>query len=262
MGRPSTLEGTARQEDGRIAEVVVSGFATIVGHGTMIFPSAYVDGAASAVIQALFLANAASCLIFAAVLIFLPTLRTAPARKERRASYRDVLAHSGLRLALVASLIVAFTGYPAFDSGLPAYASVEAHVSARIVALSLTVNTALIVLAQLLADGPTRSPPSPSPWRSSSALHLLPASSPPVRPQSGSACSVPAASAPSPRHRDHGGRARPVSRSRGVCTTDRPDDPPPDRAAAAGNDPGRLTMKSSASAGPVAFAVLDRRRER
>jgi MFS family permease len=99
--------------------------------------------------EALFLANAASCLIFAAVLIFLPTLRTAPARKERRASYRDVLAHSGLRLALVASLIVAFTGYPAFDSGLPAYASVEAHVSARIVALSLTVNTALIVLAQL-----------------------------------------------------------------------------------------------------------------
>jgi hypothetical protein len=35
---------------------------------------------------------------------------------------------------------------------------------------------------------------------------------------------------------------------------------PPDRAAAAGNDPGRLTMKSSASAGRVAFAVLDRRR--
>ena len=37
---------------------------------------------------------------------------------------------------------------------------------------------------------------------------------------------------------------------------------PPDRAAAAGNDPGRLTMKPSASAGRVAFAVLDRRRGR
>src|SRR6204780_2807612 len=34
---------------------------------------------------------------------------------------------------------------------------------------------------------------------------------------------------------------------------------PPDRAAAAGNDPGRLTMESSESAGPVTFAVLDRR---
>ena len=48
--------------------------------------------------QALFLANAASCLIFAAVLTFLPALRTAPARKERRAGYRDVLAHPGLQI--------------------------------------------------------------------------------------------------------------------------------------------------------------------
>jgi MFS family permease len=78
--------------------------------------------------QALFLANAVSCLIFAVVLTFLPALRTAPARKEQRAGYRDVLARPGLRLVLVASLIVAFTAYPAFDSGLPAYATVEAHV--------------------------------------------------------------------------------------------------------------------------------------
>jgi len=99
--------------------------------------------------QVLFLANAASCLIFAAVLAFLPALRAASAKSEQRAGYRDVLAHPGLRLVLVASLILAFTGPPAFDSGLPAYATVEAHVSARVVALSLTVNTALIVLAQL-----------------------------------------------------------------------------------------------------------------
>ena len=99
--------------------------------------------------QALFLANAVSCLIFAVVLAFLPALRTAPAGKERRAGYRDVLTHPGLRLVLVASLVIAFTAYPAFDSGLPAYATVEAHVSARVVALSLTVNTAIIVLAQL-----------------------------------------------------------------------------------------------------------------
>jgi hypothetical protein len=38
MGRPSALEGTAGKEDGRITEVVVSGFATIVGHGTMTLP--------------------------------------------------------------------------------------------------------------------------------------------------------------------------------------------------------------------------------
>src|SRR5215475_2680084 len=81
--------------------------------------------------QALFLANAVSCLIFAMALTFLPALRTAPARKEPRAGYRDVLARPGLRLVLVASLIVAFTAYPAFDSGLPAYASVEAHAGGR-----------------------------------------------------------------------------------------------------------------------------------
>jgi MFS family permease len=99
--------------------------------------------------QALFLSNAVSCLIFAAVLRLLPTLHAAPARKEQRAGYRDVLARRGLRLVLVASLTFAFIGPAAFDSGLPAYASVEAHVSARVVALSLTINTALIVLAQL-----------------------------------------------------------------------------------------------------------------
>jgi MFS family permease len=99
--------------------------------------------------QALFLANAVSCLIFAVMLTWLPALRTAPVRKEQRVGYRDVLARPGLRLALVASLIVAFTVYPAFDSGLPAYASVEAHVSARVVALSCTLNTALIVVVQL-----------------------------------------------------------------------------------------------------------------
>jgi len=43
MGRPSALEGSARKEGGRIAEVVVSGFATIVGHGTMTLPSGYGD---------------------------------------------------------------------------------------------------------------------------------------------------------------------------------------------------------------------------
>jgi MFS family permease len=90
--------------------------------------------------QVLFLANAASCLFFAAVLPFLPHLRRPRAQAEPRVGYRDVLAHGGLRLLLAASLILAFTGYAAMDSGLPAYSTVEAHVSVRVVALSLTVN--------------------------------------------------------------------------------------------------------------------------
>ena len=106
--------------------------------------------------QVLFLANAASCLAFAAVLSLLPNLRRPRVQSEPRfqseprPGYRDVLAHRGLRLVMVASLILAFTGYPAFDSGLPAYATVEGHVSAHVVALSLTVNTAVIVATQLI----------------------------------------------------------------------------------------------------------------
>jgi MFS family permease len=51
---------------------------------------------------------------------------------------------------LFATLALAFTGYAALDSGLPAYATVEAHLSVHVVALSLTVNTAVIVAAQLV----------------------------------------------------------------------------------------------------------------
>lgn len=40
MGRPSVLEGVASKRDGRLTEVVVSGQATIVGHGTMTLPDA------------------------------------------------------------------------------------------------------------------------------------------------------------------------------------------------------------------------------
>ncbi len=48
------------------------------------------------------------------------------------------------------ALLIYFTGYPAFEPGLPACATVEAHVSAHIVALSVTVNTSFIVATQLI----------------------------------------------------------------------------------------------------------------
>ena len=100
--------------------------------------------------QALFLANAASCLLFAVTLPFLPSLHRPRGADEPRVGYRDVLAGRALRLMLVASLLIYFTGFPAFDSGLPAYSTVEAHMSAHIVALSLTVNTAFIAAMQLI----------------------------------------------------------------------------------------------------------------
>src|SRR5258708_24068819 len=113
--------------------------------------------------QALFLANAASCLLFAVTLPFLPSLHRPRCADEPRVGYRDVLASRALRLILAASLLISFTGPPAFDSGLPAYSTADAHMSAHIVALSLTVTTAFIVATQLLVLrlGPPLPPPHP-----------------------------------------------------------------------------------------------------
>jgi MFS family permease len=112
--------------------------------------------------QVLFLANALSCLVFAAVLTKLPNPKPQchpgqhdpgqhdpgqPA--EPKAGYRDVLAQRGLRTVMIATLVLAFTGYAALDSGLPAYATVKAHVSVHVVALAITANTVVIVIAQL-----------------------------------------------------------------------------------------------------------------
>jgi len=79
----------------------------------------------------------------------LPNVRPPHGQRREKAGYRDVLAPRGLRTVIIASLVVAFTGYAALDSGLPAYASVVSRVPVHIVALALTVNTAVIVFAQL-----------------------------------------------------------------------------------------------------------------
>lgn len=100
--------------------------------------------------EALFLANAVSCLLFVGVLPFIQNPHPRMQRGEPKVGYREVLSHPGLRSVIVASLLLAFVGYPAFDSGLPAFSTVVAHVSVQVVALSLTVNTVFIVATQLL----------------------------------------------------------------------------------------------------------------
>ena len=100
--------------------------------------------------QVLFLANAVSCMIFALLACALPNVRAEHAAGQPAARYREVLASRGLRTVLVAMLVLAFTGYAAMDSGLPAYATVQARVSVHVVALSITLNTAIIVGSQLL----------------------------------------------------------------------------------------------------------------
>jgi MFS family permease len=100
--------------------------------------------------QVLFLADALSCVLFTAMITRIPNVAAPREPDKARAGYRDVLAHRGLRTVMIATLIMAFAGYAALDSGLPAYATVEAHISPRVVALSITVNTAVIVAAQLI----------------------------------------------------------------------------------------------------------------
>jgi MFS family permease len=102
-----------------------------------------------ATFQAMFLGNALCSLVFAAILTRLPDIRPSRSPQEAKVGYRDVLANRPLRAVVIATLVLAFTGYAALDSGLPAFATVEAHAPVRIVALALTANTALIVVAQL-----------------------------------------------------------------------------------------------------------------
>jgi MFS family permease len=51
---------------------------------------------------------------------------------------------------ILASLLLAFIGPGSFDSGVPAFASVAAHVSFHAIALSFTINTGVIVAVQML----------------------------------------------------------------------------------------------------------------
>jgi MFS family permease len=100
--------------------------------------------------QVLFLANGLSCLLFAVLLPALPSVRRTRVVNETRVGYRYVLSHRGLRLMILASLLLGFIGPGSFDSGVPAFASVAAHVSFHAIALSFTINTAVIVAFQLL----------------------------------------------------------------------------------------------------------------
>jgi MFS family permease len=100
--------------------------------------------------QAMFVTCAVLMVVSSGMVSRLPNVRP-PAHEQRqeKAGYRDVLAPRGLRAVMVATLVLSFTGYAALDAGLPAYASVVSRVPVNAVALALTVNTVVIVVAQL-----------------------------------------------------------------------------------------------------------------
>jgi MFS family permease len=112
----------------------------------------------------LFIANAVSFVLFSFVIGRLPDVRPPREADAPRGSYREIASNRPLLLVVLTTLLLALTGYAALDSGLPAYATVVGHVSVRVVALALAVNTALIVVSQLLVLRVVRH------WRRSTAL--------------------------------------------------------------------------------------------
>ena len=109
-----------------------------------------VDTARPFTFQAMFWGNALVTAIAAIVVLSVPAARPVRAHESGpKAGYRQVVADPLLRRAVVLTLLLALTGYAALDSGLPAYANVVGNVSAKVVALSLSANTLMIVLVQL-----------------------------------------------------------------------------------------------------------------
>jgi hypothetical protein len=100
--------------------------------------------------QAMFWGNAIVTVLAALMVLTVPESHPTRAGKNgHKAGYRQVVADPLLRRAVVLTLLLALTGYAALDSGLPAYANVVGDVSAKVVALSLSANTLMIVLVQL-----------------------------------------------------------------------------------------------------------------
>lgn len=121
-----------------------------IGLGGLV-SGAVVDIARPGTFQALFLGNALATAAGAVLVLSVPEPRRAAQTAEDGGplGYRQVVANPLLRRALVLMLLLALTGYAALDSGLPAYANVVGGVSPKVIALSLSANTLLIVLAQL-----------------------------------------------------------------------------------------------------------------
>ncbi len=119
-----------------------------IGTGALI-GSLLVDIDRSATFVALFVVNAATALVGAALLP-----EGAPQEHDdeqaNAPSYREAWADPMLRRICVVSLVLALTGYAALDSGLPAFARVEGGVEPSSIGLVFVVNTIVIVSLQLL----------------------------------------------------------------------------------------------------------------
>lgn len=104
-----------------------------------------------ATFQLMFIGNAVVTLAAAGLVrsVPVPPVQPRAAADDTPVGYRQVISDPLLRRVVLLALLLALTGYAALDSGLPAYANVVADVPAGVIALSLSANTLMIVLAQL-----------------------------------------------------------------------------------------------------------------
>jgi MFS family permease len=111
-----------------------------------------VDASSPATFQAIYLLDAASFVAFVPFLMRVPVPPTAVERTSERhapAGYRDILRDAAfLRLWALTALIVGF-GYAQYSAAFPAFATGEAGLGSRQLALCFAANTVAVVVAQL-----------------------------------------------------------------------------------------------------------------
>jgi MFS family permease len=103
--------------------------------------------------QVLYLTDAATLLVPAAILLSMPQvgLRVAGhgAPAHEHGGYRAVFADVPFRRYLIFLLVLTGSGYAQMEVGLPAFASDVSGLSTRLIAWALAANTVTIVVAQL-----------------------------------------------------------------------------------------------------------------
>jgi len=114
----------------------------------------YVDVGAPATFTTIYVADAASALIPAALL--LGPLRHVHGRAERpadlttEATYRSILREPAVRWLTGLTFLAMFVGYGQLEAGFPGFSRQVAEVSTRTIGLAFAVNTAVIVALQFL----------------------------------------------------------------------------------------------------------------
>ncbi|WP_394553494.1 MFS transporter [Agromyces sp. MMS24-JH15] len=103
---------------------------------------------------AIFLVDAATCLIPAALLlgplrhVKTPVADDAGSDDGAPTRYRDILRQPAVRWLALLTFIAMFLGYGQMEGGFPAYARQVSEVSTQVVGFAFAVNTAVIVLLQ------------------------------------------------------------------------------------------------------------------